>query len=56
MARWCGAFVSIMLLIVAATTPASADMVAGLAAFDRGDMKTAFVEFMVDAERGDAEA
>lgn len=57
MIRWCGAFVSIVvLLIVAATTPASADMDAALAAYDRGDMKTAFVEFMSDAERGDAEA
>ena len=44
------------LVFVLALRPASADVDAGVAAFDRGDMKTAFVEFMADAERGDAEA
>ncbi len=44
------------LSLLAVPNPARADLAAGVAAYDRGDLPTAFREFSISARQGDVEA
>ncbi len=47
---------ALSLLTLAGPSPARADLAAGAAAYERGDLQTAFREFSIAARQGDAEA